>query len=393
MTFYKLNPNHTLLKPHHFDIANCDNINVSTPIMSHSLFQHLCTIKEKIEDHQKDWDNIKKLINPYEFVHTAIPNYNKMCIAKYKPLSRSFFKMIEMCNTFDILENYDNPIKTFHMAEGPGGFIEAIVFLRNNTNDVYNGMTLLDDKNEVPGWSKGENFFKKHDNIHLHKGPSENGNLLNLNNFNFCFNNFKNNIDLITGDGGFDFSTDFNKQEITSTKLILAQTIYAITMQKKNGTFILKIFDSYSSAISDIIFLLTCFYKDVFITKPNTSRYANSEKYLVCKHYKYIDISFLNETFKGIIDNVENNNYIKRILNIELPRYFTVKLEEINTIFGQQQIQFIVSTIDMIKRRDKQNKLESIKKNNIKKCIDWCKRNNIDYNNININENIFLKNC
>ena len=49
-------------------------------------------------------------------------------------------------------------------------------------------------------------------------------------------------MDIITGDGGFDYSVDFNKQEILSSRLILAQVIYAIIMQKKNGIFILKIY-------------------------------------------------------------------------------------------------------------------------------------------------------
>jgi len=164
-------------------------------------------------------------------------------------------------------------------------------------------------------------------------------------------------------------------------------------MQSLNGTLILKIFDSYSSAMIDIIYMLSCFYKEVFIIKPNTSRYANSEKYLVCKKFKYMDTTNFNNVFKSLLTIIEGNNYIKRILNLDIPRYFLVKLEEINIIFGQQQIQFILTTIDTIKKKDKQGKLDNIKKTNIKKCIEWCKRNYIDYNNININENIFLKQC
>ena len=40
-------------------------------------------------------------------------------------------------------------------------------------------------------------------------------------------------MDFITGDGGFDFSIDFNKQEISISKLLFAQVIYAIVLQKK----------------------------------------------------------------------------------------------------------------------------------------------------------------
>ena len=57
-------------------------------------------------------------------------------------------------------------------------------------------------------------------------------------------------------------------------------------MQKKNGTFILKIFDIFNKTSIDIVYLLSYYYKTVYIVKPNTSRYANSEKYIVCRYFK-----------------------------------------------------------------------------------------------------------
>ena len=62
-------------------------------------------------------------------------------------------------------------------------------------------------------------------------------------NLKYCYEKYGNNIDYITADGGFDFSVDFNKQEDLSLKLIFAQIIYAIIMQKKGGHFVIKIFD------------------------------------------------------------------------------------------------------------------------------------------------------
>ena len=45
-------------------------------------------------------------------------------------------------------------------------------------------------------------------------------------------------MDFLTGDGGFDFSIDYEKQEIASTKLVLAQIIYALMTQKLGGNFV-----------------------------------------------------------------------------------------------------------------------------------------------------------
>ena len=55
-------------------------------------------------------------------------------------------------------------------------------------------------------------------------------------------------MDIVTADGGFDFSVDFNKQEIMANKLIFCQICFAISMQKKGGIFILKIFDNLSTS-------------------------------------------------------------------------------------------------------------------------------------------------
>ena len=156
-------------------------------------------------------------------------------------------------------------------------------------------------------------------------------------------------MDYITADGGFDFSIDFNKQEDLSIKLIITQILYAIIMQKKNGNFILKIFDVFKLKTVEIIFLLANLYENVYIYKPFTSRIANSEKYIICKNFKSINDNQLNNiinNFSYIINNIDN---IKSLLNINFPRIFINKLEEINAIYGQQQIENINSTLNLIR--------------------------------------------
>ena len=68
----------------------------------YSLKKYLSKIKGLIDKHIDDWDVIKKYTNPYEFIHTIIPKY-KVSICKYKPISRAFFKLIEIYNTFNLL--------------------------------------------------------------------------------------------------------------------------------------------------------------------------------------------------------------------------------------------------------------------------------------------------
>ena len=74
-----------------------------------------------------------------------------------------------------------------------------------------------------------------------------------------------------------------------------------------------------------------------------------------------------------------NENFLKRILNIEIPYFFLNKLEEYNAIIGQQQIENIISTINLINNNSKDDKLENIKNNNIQKCLQWCIKYKIPY--------------
>ena len=101
--------------------------------ISHTLHKYLSSVKRKIDTCPVEWDVYKKYTNPYEYIQTQIPNGNQS-VATIKPLSRSYFKMIELLKIHNILTVYKEvSINSFHLAEGPGGFIEALVHLRNNT--------------------------------------------------------------------------------------------------------------------------------------------------------------------------------------------------------------------------------------------------------------------
>ena len=131
----------------------------------------------------------------------------KQSIAKHKPLSKSYYKFIEIAQMLKLLDDYAyNNINSFHLAEGPGGFIEALCYLRKNSNDKYIGMSLIDDSDtNVPGWKKTQTFLNKNKNVSIDYGITQNGDLLDPQNFVYVNEKYKNSMDIITGDGGFDF--------------------------------------------------------------------------------------------------------------------------------------------------------------------------------------------
>lgn len=372
-----------------FEHEHNDNNNM----INKTLFSYLKKVKTQIDGCQNEWDKYKKYTNPHEYIHSIIPN-TKQSVCSLKPLSRSFYKMIEISNMMNIVDDLSSKAscKTFHLAEGPGGFIEAIVKLRNNPNDIYYGMTLINEQDHnVPGWNKSKHFLEENKNVIIENGKNGKGDLMDAENFLDCFLKYQNSMDLITADGGFDFSYDFNNQESECAKLILCQICFAIAMQKVGGTFLIKFFDTFTRISIEMLYLLSTLYEDVYFIKPNTSRYANSEKYIVCKKYRHNTNlnDFVYKLYNMMKEMTLNSSNISSIMDVEVPYIFVNKVEEYNAIFGQQQIENIHMTLQLI-INNKRDKLEMMKKTHIQKCIEWCQKYNIPYHKNILNNNIFL---
>jgi len=362
------------------------------PTFSVTVREYVTQMKEKIHDHLHEWDNYKKYTNPYEYIHTPVPGTNK-AVSDYKPLSRSFYKMIEIINIHGILDSHkDSPIATFHLAEGPGGFIEAVSYKRNGicTGDMYYGMTLIDPDANVPGWKKSRDFVRR-SNVHIETGADGTGDLLHLDNFDYCCDTYGGRMDVVTGDGGFDFSVNFNEQEKQATKLIYAQMAYAIMMQKTHGSFVLKIFDMFNRPTLEMVYILCSLYNKVMVYKPFTSRYANSERYIVCANF----LPQSSEPYRGVLrrrllEMTQTDEPVESILTRDMSLVFTSKIEEINAIFGQLQIVNIKNTMNLIANPSSE-KIESIKRNNIQKCMSWCSKHSIPYQQSHtVKSNTFL---
>ena len=142
----------------------------------------------------------------------------------------------------------------------------------------------------------------------------------------------------------------------------------------------------------DLLYILSSFYERVYIMKPYTSRYANSEKYIICKGFLHTSpIAFLPHIFHIFEKAMNAENPISRFLNIPISHCFISKLEEYNAIFGQQQVENIFFTISLIENKYKQEKVLHLIKTNVQKCIAWCTKYNIAFNHLPIAvSNIFL---
>lgn len=266
--------------------------------------------KDKITNFCPDkiWDKYKKSTNEYE--HLSCNGANQLNC--YAPISRSFFKLWEILNDFqdEIIKN--RRMRVLFLAEGPGGFIEAFVKKRYGYNDTLGAITLKSVWKSVPQWKLSKKFMNR---VQLIDGVDGTGNLYNIKNINYMIETFgANSMDLITGDGGFDCSIDFNKQEDMSFRLIFAEITTVVNLQSPGGSCVIKIFDTFSQRMMKLLQVVTLFYNDVYIVKPVTSRPANSEKYIVATGFKinpentiYKKLLFTNEYNEDEIMDVLNN--------------------------------------------------------------------------------------
>ena len=325
----------------------------------------LMDIKCKIDScNPKKWEEVKKKNNLYEYIYTSSKQNNNIC--NIVPVSSSYFKLDEIVKNNNLLE--DN-IYCACLAEGPGGFIHCL----NNYsygNDVsiqgIYGITLISNDRSIPYWNQ---LILNNKMNHISDGVDKTGNLYNYENasdfirkvnLNYCH--------LVTADGGFDYSNNYNSQEDSSYKLIYSEIYIALNIQKIKGNFIIKVFDIFNYKTIQLIYLLYNCYSIIEIYKPLTSRLSNSEKYIICSNFEGCPL-YVKDTLREYYDKCED-------LYIEMPQSFIQDIIQFNDSFVSLQIQ---SINDILKNmNDISSKTPS--KKQINHALQWCENYNLPVN-------------
>lgn len=256
--------------------------------------KELTDVKSKIEplESTHKWELYKKKTNPYELVYTQETVDCPPSVAILKPLSRSYFKMIEMLQVAQVFQRLPkgvNKIRSSHVAEGPGGFIEAVLD-RAETHRIpvqkSYAITLKPTNNHVPGWRRSYQFLQRHSEVKIHYGVDGTGDIYVPANQESFIKLHDTKAHVFTGDGGFDFSKDYENQEKSVYPLLLASALIGLQVLAPEGTLILKLFDVYSSTTHVFLRLVTLCFKEWCLYKPATSRPCNSERYLLCRGFR-----------------------------------------------------------------------------------------------------------
>ena len=359
--------------------------NMLDGIINKDEYNRLMNSKNKIDKYYdiKQWDKMKKILNPYELIYITNKRNRKQSVSNYEPLSRSYYKMLEIAKEFlkdNINKDKTSQLISCHLAEGPGGFVEALLNKRKNKKDILYGMTLIDNQREVPGWKRIRKLLDKNPNIKLLNGIDGTGNLYNPQNHVFIAANIIRKCDLVTADGGFDFSVDYNLQEFLAQKLIFSEVICALSIQKLGGNFVCKFFDINSLISIEILYILSIYYENVYIFKPLTSRPANSEKYIVCIGFKSISMSVIEQlrnvlNLWNIVDN-KKKSYITSIIS-NIDDEFKNNIIAINKKIINEQIMSIDKTIKVIEKPFNNEEYILNNKLQIKCSEEWVKKYDI----------------
>ncbi len=307
--------------------------------------------EHKINDYKEDMTEVTK---KYFNMSKEDPNI----------MSRAFYKMWEIIYYFDLASEKNMTYAA--LAEGPGSFLQAVLKFREKfgfdmKQDKYFGVTIHPENGRnIEMGKQFMNYYKKRypDLLNIHKTyPREkamkyksrsNGDLTEVKTISL----FKKEIaktkkyaDLVTADGGFDWD-DENYQEQEAYMLVLGEIIGALRVQNKNGNFVLKIFETFTMTSLKMIYLLSSFYEKVYICKPMFSRESNSEKYVVCKGFKYdqkkdkTKLENRISQLEFILENMRTDQFLQDIFpNLILPEDYIKMFQFMNiNIANKQQI-------------------------------------------------------
>ncbi|XP_066586803.1 cap-specific mRNA (nucleoside-2'-O-)-methyltransferase 1 [Prorops nasuta] len=306
----------------------CDPQIVKQVVSSKSIFDNL---------DKNEMRRARNCCNPYETIKKAIF------------LNRAAVKMANIdsaCN-FSFTQwkelKQDDLLYFADVCAGPGGFSEYVLW-RKKWHAKGFGFTLV-----------GQNDFKLDDflagppeTFHPYYGPKENGDVFDPTN-QAAFKDLimkhtdEVGVHFMMSDGGFSVEGQESIQEILSKQLYLCQCLVALMIVREGGHFVTKLFDVFTPFSAGLIYLMYRCFHSVCIFKPNTSRPANSERYLICKGKRsHTDdiMKYLDKVNHQLLEKDDDKDVIELVpLEILISdQAFYNYLKDSNNYIGKKQI-------------------------------------------------------
>ena len=308
----------------------------------------LYDLKQQIEtlDATGDWEFLKRSSNPYELVFSQsqdprIPS----SVSSLRPLSRSFFKMIEILTVMDFFKRHQvgakkPTIRSAHVCEGPGGFIEALLNQSAKNSwalETAWAMTLKPSKANIPGWKRAYHFLRKSPMVTIDYGADDTGDIMVPANQAAFLEKARGKCTIFTADGGFDFSEHYSTQEEEVFPLLVSSALIGLQTMVKGGDFVLKVFDTELKATREFIAMLAFCFDNWTLYKPALSRQCNAEKYFLGRGCRFVPTWILKTLAEMAAIVRGGTQHIHSIFPI-IPPPINANIESLKKEYLDQQI-------------------------------------------------------
>ena len=345
MSYYVLpKMNHKIL----FDIqfANDTEAIVSNSIIDY--YNDMTDELKKISVYESEYNDILKMYNPSEYIFTNVHG-SFQTVSKLTTKSNMFYDLYELMKTINILENYQ-----FDAIYG--------LVIGKHYYDMLEVLEMLREKNSY------DNFF--------------------------CFEYLNNNYyDVITNNKFnlvmYEFEYDIINIDVYAMKWLEVLHIILNSVSYR-GCAIIKFHTLFHKPIIDALFVMSNNFEKVYIIKPTTSDVFSFEKYIVLKNLnnkQNMEINLLDVQKNYLF---KSSQFISNIIKNDIPYFFMTKINDLNVMLGKQQLEAFGELLAIVKHKNKEEKLELLKKINIQKCVNWCEKYNIPCNKFSLKVNVFL---
>jgi hypothetical protein len=147
--------------------------------------------------------------------------------------------------------------------------------------------------------------------------------------------------------------------EPSFTRALYSLAVHAICRQRRGGALILKMSDTFTLPTIDILALLSAFYTTVHLVKPRSSNSTGSDKYAVCQNFIGASLDYKKELTEVLSEMDETciNQYVSRLLSVDIAMNFVSRVEMCNIMMGKCQIEHIHAILLNLDKKRPQDSL------------------------------------
>nr|QQV29302.1 cap-specific mrna (Nucleoside-2-o-)-methyltransferase 2 isoform [Kaumoebavirus] len=322
-------------------------------------------IKKRIEQvDAKQWESSSRRLNHYEHLRKeALIPYDAQFVSnawiKMWELTAEFVPTliddVFMKNKMQVISrggngesvkkkitelNLKKELNTFHVAEAPGSFLLALNHWLYSHHPNISWNWIAESYREDAGTRANSQYLgdrygimRKYDDRWCY-GAEGNGDITSTSNLR-SFEHHLPKCHLFTSDVKSPVD-NYDEEEAQLYQVHVGHIVAALGTLAKGGLCILKTFSYFEARSINLLFILTQHFEKVYVTKPVTSRPANSETYIVCEDFKGVSDAVMDSLYDHL-DEVKTGVEKCIYKQIDVPGTLVDKMVEINEALIKQQ--------------------------------------------------------